>query len=416
LAQKATALAVATMTLAVVSAPGVTPGLLAGAALTAGLWRLIDGIGLNGELNSTAVIAFAFVGWMFASLAWSPNVKAGLPSAFTALAFTLMTLATLQWAPAVAGDARRSIARAFVAGMAVAILLVAIEVVTNMGLRRLFMSFVPSMISTTPGTRVEGGWVTFLPPFLIKKNIAVVTSLLWPALLIAHVLIRRRSTRSLVFAVTAVFVGAVMIGGHDTSKLALVVSGLVFLIARAGHIHAYRTTIALWVGASLAVVPLTLALYASGAYQAESIRFSGRHRIVLWGHTSQLVLNKPLRGAGLASTRYLDETSKYEQPMVPGTDIRSGTNVHSHNVFLQTWHELGGVGAALLSALGFAAIAGIAQAPPVARPFLYATFVATATLASLSWSLIAAWFMALFGCVAIFAQLAHLVAEHDGDP
>lgn len=414
---RVTTVATVSMVLLYASVPAMAPAILIGSCLTAITWTLADKLPLRRPWQSAmAGCLLAFILWMFVTLLWTPNVRAGFPAALNALLFAAAVITAGVLAPYVAADARRRVAIAFTLAAALATVLLFFEAFTGMALRRSVMSLVPPLRSTTPGTLVEHGWVTVLPTYLIKKNVAAVMLMAWPALLIARTLITTRATLATTAAFGLVFIVTINFAGHNSSKVALLASSGVFLLATFSRALAHRAAILVWAALSLAVVPLMLAAYHGELYRMPQIQYSGQHRIVIWGHTSHLVLAKPILGAGLAATRYLDETSRDHRPLVAGTKIESGTNIHSHNIFLQTWHELGGVGAVLLFGLGLAVLSWIGRANTLAAPYLYATFAAVVTIASLSWSLIAIWFMASLCFVAVIGQMAAAFADDEGDP
>lgn len=414
-----TAWSVAAVVTLYVLAPPAAPGILVGCLLPPIVWCLVDAhplrlIAAPATLPVGAWLApLGFVAWMALSVLWSPDPRTGLAAvawcaAVLAIVFTVTTLA-----PRVSADARSTMARAFVFAFAFSLCLLLWDALTDLSGRRLVMSLVLPLRPDNPDTVVRDGWVTFLPYYMLKKNVAVVMVLFWPALIIG---VRYASglwqKRALLFVV-AFFAAVILISGHDSSRVALAVSGGLWILAVLRPTLADRAAAYLWLAATLAIVPLAVAAYQADLHKASFIQYSGRHRIVIWERTAENVLKAPIRGAGVAATRTIDETSSagVERPLVAGTDIPDGVNVHSHNIFLQTWHELGAIGALLLAASGWPMLVWIRRRDERDRPYFHATFAAVATIASLSWSMLAAWFVATFGIVAIFAQLAALAIE-----
>jgi O-antigen ligase len=129
---------------------------------------------------------------------------------------------------------------------------------------------------------------------------------------------------------------------------------------------------------------------------------------VIWGSTSLRVLEKPLLGHGLASTRVLDEMARPLQGKLAGTDISDGTNMHAHNVFLQAWYETGAIGGVLLFLAGLPVLGWLRARSDRTAPYLFAAFAASVVVASLSWSLVASWYIATFGLVAVWCRFADL--------
>ena len=79
---------------------------------------------------------------------------------------------------------------------------------------------------------------------------------------------------------------------------------------------------------------------------------------------------------------------------------------HAHNAFLQTWYELGVVGAILLLAAGSAVIGYIGQLARNLQPFMLAEFAAFFAIAATGWGMWQSWLMALTGLAALYAVLA----------
>jgi hypothetical protein len=70
---------------------------------------------------------------------------------------------------------------------------------------------------------------------------------------------------------------------------------------------------------------------------------------------------------------------------------------------MQTWFELGLIGALLLCAVGLSIVAAIRGLAPRLQRYGLATFATTAAMASVSYGMWQAWFMASFGlCAALF--------------
>ena len=98
----------------------------------------------------------------------------------------------------------------------------------------------------------------------------------------------------------------------------------------------------------------------------------------------------------------------------PDEQFRRTLSTHSHSVYLQTWFELGLVGATLLTLLGLAILQAIrALAVPLQR-YAYATFASAAIMAASSYGMWQIWFIAMFGlCAALFALGAELNSKRD---
>jgi hypothetical protein len=62
---------------------------------------------------------------------------------------------------------------------------------------------------------------------------------------------------------------------------------------------------------------------------------------------------------------------------------------HGHDIFLQTWFELGAVGVLLLALAGAIVVMLIPLLPSTAQPFAAGTFAALALVGALAWGHVA---------------------------
>jgi len=106
---------------------------------------------------------------------------------------------------------------------------------------------------------------------------------------------------------------------------------------------------------------------------AEWLRGSFRARIIIWEYTAERVLDHPWLGIGAASTPALREPrDQSEKPS--GYVYPRNTGQHAHNMFLQTWYELGAAGVLLIAIAGAIVAFRIALLPIETQPFAAASF------------------------------------------
>jgi O-antigen ligase len=159
-----------------------------------------------------------------------------------------------------------------------------------------------------------------------------------------------------------------------------------------------------WLVACLAVVPLTMVGHGLGLHNAKWLPVSAQHRFVIWNFTAEQTLKSPLIGVGAEMTYVLGQRVKPPTDKMPGELFARRLNRHAHNAYLQTWFELGLVGALLLAALGLAILRRIDKLPSYTRIYGFAMFASGAVLASSSYGMWQIWFMALYGmAVPMFA-------------
>ncbi|MGH9810300.1 MAG: O-antigen ligase family protein, partial [Terriglobia bacterium] len=203
-------------------------------------------------------------------------------------------------------------------------------------------------------------------------------------------------------------------------KLGLIVGVIAFLAAWFWPRAARFGMVALWCLAFVLVVPLASELARDHLEQTTWLPYSARSRITLWAYTAEKIPEAPLLGIGLTSARTLSSerlSARREEPLAEakngGRTLVWKTGPHSHNEFLQTWYELGAVGAILLLAAGCAVILSIGRLAPAIQPFMLAQFAAFFVMAAFSWGMWQSWLMALPGLATLYAALAARLATAD---
>jgi len=211
-----------------------------------------------------------------------------------------------------------------------------------------------------------------------------------------------------VAAFLVVLVAAVAISEHDSSQVALVGSGLVFLLALNWPRRVIHGLAVLWCVAFVVVLPADFLAYRTELHLARWLPESARARVIIWEFTAERTLAHPWLGIGVASTPVLrDEeraVSSADQP--EGFVFHRTTGQHAHDLFLQTWYELGAVGAVLIALAGAAVVMLILLLPLLAQPFAAASFAAFAAVAAFAWGMWQAWFMCAIGLVPLYVLVA----------
>ena len=206
----------------------------------------------------------------------------------------------------------------------------------------------------------------------------------------------------------------VALATHGTSKLALTGALIVFAAAWLAPRLTGRLVVLGWVIACVAVLPAALIAHRIDLHNAKWLEPSTRHRIIIWNYTAEQVLKAPWLGVGAHTTYVLGPQLEQTLKTPPDEQFRRTLSTHSHSVYLQTWFELGLVGATLLTLLGLAILQAIrALAVPLQR-YAYATFASAAIMAASSYGMWQIWFIAMFGlCAALFALGAELNSKRD---
>ena len=126
-----------------------------------------------------------------------------------------------------------------------------------------------------------------------------------------------------------------------------------FCLARWSLPVARKVVLAGWLAAALGMLPVVLMAHKADLHSNQSIPETGRARIILWNFTANKFLERPLLGVGANATKTIDEDLKPNAKKMAGAPYAERTGQHSHNIFVQTWFELGAVGALLFLGSGF---------------------------------------------------------------
>jgi O-antigen ligase len=344
--------------------------------------------------------------WALISVAWAADRGEAINKSLLLALLVVVAAWSMSAIRHLAADALRRSGEAALVAFVLGVAYLFFEEVTDHGIKRTVFTALPfalppiKHISDSPDGVVVSDYIS-------NRNMAAMVLVVWPMLLVAGLRLagpRRLPALTLLLALAA---ATLAMSKHETSVLALALSVLVFALCFVVPRLGIAVVAAGWLAATLLVVPLAnWAAHGARLYEASWLPNSARHRIVLWAYTAEQVWQRPVIGVGAASTKRLDHLRGPKVATLPGTryEWRSGT--HAHSVYLQTWYELGAIGAVLLCAAGLALLALIARLPATVLPTAAATFTSAAVIAAFSWGMWQAWFLAMFAVAAVLSGLA----------
>lgn len=303
----------------------------------------------------------------------------------------------------------------FLVSMAIGAVFLAIELVSDQRIVRWLIELYPQSVANHTNIRVIDGKVAFLWNGDLNRTTCVVALLIVPAIMAARAAIATPWLRWAAMGWFAALIFAILWKAeHQSSQLALA-GGLAILA-----LGLLRTCLARWgfqagwAALLLAVIPLSLMLYQEFELHKERRVFdSAASRVVVWGHTAEKILDNPILGIGAHATSALNNTKidkgKFKTVKVWTRDFPVLFNHHAHNVYLQTWFELGAIGAALLLIWGLIA-ARVASTLPLSEQVpWYAQMTVTALMAATSYGFWQFWFQAAIASAFILLWMATLV-------
>jgi len=351
---------------------------------------------------TTPALAFtlAWIVWAALSLLWTPAPAQALEKALGTFAIVGLGALACRAKTTLTADELRQIAVALAIGFAAGTLFIGIELMSDQAIKRwVFNTFPELRPGSTKGLRIRDGEIISVSANERNRSIAVIMLAFWPVLAAAIWVTtgRLQSRAGAIIGVVATIAVALVIfaSNHESSKVGIVVSSLVVVAALVSARMVRWALVLAWVVGTMAVLPVSATLYAQNWHFAEVLPKTAQARVILWGETARRWSEAPVLGHGVHATRAYQDVEKgtYEQP--PGYVYPKSTGRHAHNAYLQTWFELGTIGALLFAAAGCMFAWQVGRAPPDVRPALLATFAAVAVMAAFSYGIWQAWYQCL---------------------
>lgn len=377
--------------------PPVIAGILYASYKRGQLYSLLptsgSGIWLTAAIVAYAAISAAWAQRPLASIGWVAG------AALAALASGMTARAMLQ-------EPRRNalhIGEGLWVGMLAGLLYLFIEALSGQAIKlQLFNLLHLKAAHLKPPHHFQwsGNRLVWISPMDLTRSIAPVPLFLWASLLAIRGTLLPRSAMMWAWGTFAFALVTVFVAPNETAKASLLVGAAIFAFACYSPKWSGRLLQTGWVMACLAIVPISLALYRANLHNATWVQPTAQHRIIIWNRTAEETMKAPVLGigAGMAYWNYDDNA-----------DVKEGEKHRrysrdAHSVFLQTWFELGVVGAALLCLFGLAVLRRLQRLSPVIIPYGFATFASSATMLASSWGMWRQWFMYMFAfAVVLFA-------------
>lgn len=372
------------------------------------LWPLLRGGDWRTALKPSGalvllVLVAAYVGL---SALWGADPGGAAEKGLLVLGAALVSFAAAAAIPHCEETELRRAALAFALGTLCAALFVLFEIATDAAATRFLLNHVALLkpSSFKHMTAVDGR-ITKIKLSELNQNVAIVTLCLWPGLLALRAVedrVRRLAAGALLLAPIA---AAILLSDHQSSQLALLFSVPAFLLARRWPGAVLRTLAALWCLGFVLVLPADFLAYRAGLHLAPWMPTSFKARIIIWEYTAERVLERPLLGVGATSTPLLAE-SRETADKPEGFVYPRNTGRHAHDLFLQTWYELGLIGVLLVALAGAAIALRLLLLPLAVQPFAAAAFATVMGMASFAWGMWQTWLVCAVGLVALYFGLA----------
>ena len=351
----------------------------------------------------TVVLAIAAV-YLSINATWSLDRKSALVSLATIYAVVVATHVCASALAVTRAEYLRAMRTGTVIGICVGAGFLCFEYVTKLSIQRslqwLQAAAHVKLVRINVSNETIGAFT-----FIMNRNLVELVILVWMAGLLQMRREKSRGGRALVVGLVAVVVLCAALSPSASAKMGLLAGAAMFAL----HVYAPEAgrvlLMAAWSVLCVLALPIAKLLYGLKLYDVGWLPSSARHRVIIWGASSDWYWKAPWLGAGVGSARGLDELDPAHRVDTPGLQD-AGLNWHAHNAYVQVWFEAGLVGAVLLLVIGLLLLREVYRMPRQDQPFLAAAFTSAMVAASTAFSIWAAWFLAAFGMAAIFATLA----------
>ena len=391
---------------------------LIGLVIATAAWRAHDWTARDWKAlaapNAALVGCLVLCGYVLLNASWAWNPGAGFAKAALLLGATLFVFAAGRAVTQLTEQQLQAFGPAFAAGAMLGLAYLVIETLTGGGLTRFVFNAVPALQpDDVKRITVLDGVVTEINLSMLNLAITVIMLNMWPVLLaLAGFASRRRFL--LVAAVFVATATAVFASKHSSSQVALVASTLVFAAAWQWSRLVLRALAVLWCLAFVLVLPASFLAHDAKLHEHPSVPPSHKARIILWDYTAERTLQHLWLGVGVNTTREMsaarprtkDAEDRTHTAPPKANQFPRTTGHHSHSLFLQTWFELGAVGAVLLAIAGALVILRAGNLPRTVQPYAAAAVTTFAAIAAFAWGMWQTWWICAVGLMAIYLFLS----------
>jgi O-antigen ligase len=347
------------------------------------------------------VAAYALI-----SALWAADPYAAVEKSALLFAATLLTFAAAQAVEAARDQVHRT-AIAFAIGVCVGSVFVLFELLTEGALTRLVVNAIGWLKPEgAKHLEISEGEITAFKSAEFRQSTTLLVFHLWPALLALSTTIGRTWRAAFFMAIVIVAVAApILLSERMSSQLALISSLIVFPLASIWRRALIRALAVVWCLGFVVILPAAFLAYKADLHLADWVPKSARARMIVWEFTAERVLERPLLGIGAASTPALSvPREEAEQP--EGFVFPRTTGRHAHNLFLQSWYELGLIGVVLVAGTGALLMLSISVLPAAAQPFAAAAAAAFFVTVFTSFSMWQGWLIFAVGLMLLYLLIA----------
>ena len=341
------------------------------------------------------------IGYLFINAIWAPDPAASVLKAATVLGLAIAAFLIAGSYASRAPEDARVLAKCALAGLLMGAAFLLIEIIFDDAIMRFINNHIVKLMHAGhKNAKVVGGEVTQVSAFVLNRNATSMMLLLIPGVLFTAALSSKAAQNRALAAVIFLIGLSILLSQSGTSSMALFLSAFVFAISMLSLQTARFLLLTGWVLATMLAVPLAKLPYDMGWQHwtwlpPESVAA----RFYIWKYSADKTSTHLLTGIGIRGTRDLHLVIPLD-PNDPnmGYALKGRAARHPHNVFIQTWLELGAVGAVLLLSIGLAGLWSLRNWPSLFQASGYALFAACCAIGLSGFDMFQTW---LIGATAL---------------
>ncbi len=333
----------------------------------------------NKKLPETSRPHFIILGGISAlcltSSFWSISPEGTLHDALKAVSVLVPALLFINIARSIPHETLGKFATFFIGATLLASLLYSAETLLDYPVYRAFRD-IPNNIDINPSSMNRGS---------ISLVFFYFTCLLFIPFL------QQKLKIATIILLTITMYGPLMLADSQSSQVAFILGGLVFLLFPHRYENAYRAA-SMLISGLLLLTPIAIMMmfyllfdqmhdisWLQNAYAEE--------RLEIWYAVMEYALNSPIFGHGMEATQYVQAFN------ISGLHYKSQTVLHPHNFSIQIWIEFGAMGVIGLSSLVLFTLCKLKKQELHRRKAIFTLIIAVLAVSSTAYGIWQSWWL-----------------------
>jgi hypothetical protein len=389
-------------------APRLMPVFLAVFSLLALASFLYEDKGREALVTNPTILTFlAFGFYLCVNAFWAVNFEVAVGKALLIIGIVLSCMLATHFFFSMSEQMIWRFVRGIVIGVLIGLFFLSIEFLSNHYLTRTLFNETDLSAGKSGTAAFEGlQKLTKLYNHYFNNQISALNIVFWPSLLMATLWRGATLRRITVLLLICLIIPVTFMSDSESAKLALIMGGIAYFATLYSPALMHKMAITAWSLAVVMVVPIVLIAYEFGLQKNTWLPYSARDRVYIWHYSAVRVIEHPFLGIGIRSSRTLRDDFKRNRDASGHKQLQDRPALHTHNSFLQTWHELGAVGAIFLLSIGLLMLQHIRNLTTAIRPYAYATFASAMPIAAFGYGMWQSWLMSTYGWAVIFLLVA----------